>query len=321
MKPKVIIAVVEGAPILDEFSLIHEVAEPIYASTPAEFRAAQREARVMLVWDLGTPLIREVGLGELQWIHTNSIGVNAVATPEAARSDVIVTNTRGLFEAPMAEFVLAGILLHAKSMRRTIEDQRREVWEQRSTQVLRGRHAVVVGAGGVGAEVAMLLRAVGMQADIVGRTRRVDDGPLGLVRGIEELPGLLPVMDDLVLAAPLTDATRGMIGAAELAEMKQGAHVVNVGRGPLLDEDALIAALRSGHIGAATLDVFETEPLAPGHPFWGMENVFVSPHQSADVIGWRRAAVELFVRNLRSWQAGEKLENPVDISTFVFDRS
>ncbi|GLB67168.1 D-2-hydroxyacid dehydrogenase [Arthrobacter mangrovi] len=324
MKPRVIVVLAKDAPVRGDFALIEEVAVPVYVRTAEELCAARRDARVMLVWDLATTLIRDCGPEGLEWIQTNSIGVNAVATPEVAASKVLVTNTRGLFEQPMAEFVLASILLQAKDMRRSIENQRRRVWDQRSTLRLQGRRAAVIGAGGVGARIALLLRTVGMDVDIVGRTPRIDGGAvdgrmLGPVRGMDELPELLPEIDDLVLAAPLTDSTRGLIGARELAVMRPNAHVVNVGRGPLLDEDALLAALQSGRIGAATLDVFETEPLRADHPFWEMENVFVSPHQSADFVGWQRAAVEMFVRNLRRWQQGEQLENVVDLTGFVLD--
>lgn len=324
LKPRIIVVLGKDAPVREDFALIAEVAVPVYVRTIEELRAARRDACVMLVWDLATTLIRDCGPGGLEWIQTNSIGVNAVATPEVAASKVLVTNTRGLFEQPMAEFVLASILLQAKDIRRSMENQRRGVWDKRSTLRLQGRRAAVIGVGGVGARIALLLRAVGMEVDIVGRTPRIDGGAvdgraLGPVRGIDELPRLLPEIDDLVLAAPLTDSTRGLIGAPELAAMRPDSHVVNVGRGPLLDEDALLAALQSRRIGAATLDVFETEPLKADHPFWEMENVIVSPHQSADFVGWQRAAIEMFVRNLRRWQQGEQLENVVDLRGFVLD--
>lgn len=324
MKPEVIVVLAQGAPVREDFAAIEEVATPIYVRTTDEFLAAQRRSKIVLVWDLATTLIRDNGPGSIEWIHTNSVGVNTVATSEVASSNIVVSNTRGLFEQPMAEFVLAGILLHVKGLRQSIENQRIGVWEQRSTSRLHGRKVAVVGAGGVGARIALLLRAAGMDVEIVGRRRREDGGVidgscLGPIRGSDELTALLPELDDLVLAAPLTESTRGMIGAAELAAMKPGAHVVNVGRGPLVDEAALIAALQAGHIGAATLDVFETEPIESTHPFWGMENVLVSPHQSGDFIGWQRAAVELFVHNLDRWQRGEELKNLVDTSSFLLD--
>ena len=321
---EVIVALAAGAKKREEFELIEAAADPIYVRNRDEYLDALRSARVMLVWDLATPLVREVGPGGLQWIHTNSIGVNAVATPEVARSGAVISNTRGLFEQPMAEFVLASILFRVKEMQATLSRQRNRQWLQRPSGRLQGRRAVVVGAGGVGARTALLLRAVGMKVELVGRSARpsggtVDGMPLGPVRGIDELHSLLPVADDLVLAAPLTSETRGMIGAEELRQLRHGAHLVNVGRGALIDESALLGALERGDLGAATLDVFDHEPLPATHPFWGMDNVFVSPHQSADFVGWQRAAVELFLHNLAAWEEGGELCNLVDSRAFAVD--
>ncbi|WP_425280964.1 D-2-hydroxyacid dehydrogenase [Pseudoclavibacter terrae] len=276
----------------------------------------------MFVCDLATSLIRDHGPGKLEWIQTNSIGVDAVATPEVAAAGVLVTNARGIFEQPIAEFVLASILCQVKDLRRTLEDQRRGVWNQRTTANLKGRRAVVVGAGGVGARIAVLLRAVGMDVEIVARTRResggsVDGVRLGPVFGADELRERLAFADDVVIAAPLTLETVGMMDAEAFDSVRPGAHFVNVGRGAIVNDDALLAALRSGRVAAATLDVFSVEPLPRVHPFWEMENVLISPHQSGDVHDWKRSTVELFVRNLRRWRAGEELENRVNTAAFL----
>lgn len=326
MKPKVIVLMEPGSSVLPEYDLISEVAQPIFVRKSEEFLAAREEARAVFVCDLATPLIREHGPGGLEWIQTNSIGVNAVATSEIAAAGVMITNARGLFEQPIAEFVLASLLLHVKGLRRTLDDQRRQVWNQRTTGRLRGRRVLVVGAGGVGGRIALLLRAAGMQVEIVARTARehggvLDSVPLGPVYGTQDLLERLPLADDVVLAAPLTEETQGLVGRTEIAAMRGGAHFVNVGRGALVDEDALIEALSSGKLGAATLDVFQDEPLLPGHPFWTMDNVIVSPHQSGDFHGWKRIAVELFVRNIRRWVAGEELENRVNVDALLLDAS
>src|SRR5262249_54888044 len=130
---------------------------------------------------------------------------------------------------------------------------------------------------------------------------------------IDELDALLPEADDLVLALPLTDTTRGLIDARRLALMRPGARLVNVGRGALVVEDALLAALCGGHLGAAALDVFEHEPLPPDPPCWALDNVLVSPHMAGDLVGWRARVVDRFAANLRRWVAGEPLADVVEL--------
>lgn len=318
MRSRVLVAIAAGARPPGELQALGETAELRCVSRPEEFRLARADADILLVWDLATTLLRDCGPGGLRWIHTNSIGVNAVATPEVAASGVAVTNTRGLFERPMAEYVLGSVLAHTKRLRRTIENQRREAWEQLPSMLLDGRRAVVVGAGGVGRAIADLLGAVGMTVALVGRTRRqAAQDRAWPVHGVDELPSLLEAADDVILAAPLTEATRGMIGAEQFARMREGVHIVNVGRGPLIVEADLIAALRAGKVGGAALDVFDAEPLGPGHPFWSMEQVLVSAHQSASYEGWRRLAVEMFAGNLERWRTGSPLENRVDLDAFL----
>jgi phosphoglycerate dehydrogenase-like enzyme len=133
------------------------------------------------------------------------------------------------------------------------------------------------------------------------------------VQAIDDLDQLLPEADDVVLALPLTEATRGLIDARRLALMRPGARLVNVGRGALVVEEALLDSVRDGHLGAAALDVFEREPLPPDHPFWATDNVLVSPHMSGDLVGWRDRVVDRFAANLRRWVAGDPLADVVDL--------
>lgn len=316
MNPLVVVALAPDAPVPDELARLEQVACPLYVRTAEEFLAARQSSEVMFVWDLKSRLLRDHGPGGIRWVQTNSIGVNAVATPEVVSHGVVVSNTRGLFERPIAEFVLTSVLMQARGTRQLIADQERERWQQRPAGLLQDRRALVVGAGGVGRCTVELLRATGIRAELMGRTPRRDP-ELGAIRGFGELHDMLPEVDDLVLAAPLTDDTRNMIGAPELTAMSPGAHLVNVGRGGLVDENALVAALQDGIIAAATLDVFEHEPLPPGHPFWSMKQVLVSPHSSANFGGWRAKAVELFVENLARWERGESLQNVVDLDGLV----
>ncbi|MGO1543577.1 MAG: D-2-hydroxyacid dehydrogenase [Gulosibacter sp.] len=320
MNTRVIVAVADRETIPPELARLSDVSTPVYVSSPAEYERLRGDAGILLVWDLQTSIVRACGPEGLEWIHTNSIGVNAVATPEVGTANIPVTNTRGIFEQPMAEFVLASILYWAKRFDRSLANQRQRVWSQRPVSRLEGRRAVVIGAGGVGRNIARLLTAVNMDVAVVGRTPRTvrnSDGGQTHIYGVESLPDLLTTADDVVLAVPLTSATQKMIGPAELAAMKPGAHLVNVGRGPLIDELALIDALEAGRLGFATLDVFDEEPLPQDSALWGLSNVLVSPHQSADVAGWRDEALDLFIANLRRWEAGESLENLVDTKQFL----
>ncbi|TDD83470.1 D-2-hydroxyacid dehydrogenase [Saccharopolyspora karakumensis] len=255
-------------------------------------------------------------MGGIQWVHANSVGVDAIVTPELATTSTVVTNTRGVFEPPMAEYVLAMLLYFAKDLGGTVDAQRAARWDKRPTESLRSRRVLLVGPGAVGREIASLLRGAGITVDVVGRTSRTDE-VLGEVRGIGELNALLPQADDLVVALPLTADTRGIIDADVLGRLRPGARVINVGRGPLIDEDAFIAELRAGRLGGAALDVFDQEPLPADHPFWAMDNVMVSPHMAGDAVGWERRSIELFVTNLERWSAGQPLLNIVDKSAFA----
>lgn len=310
-KPRVIVVVPPGrdAPPIDG---LRNEAEFVVVRTADELRAAQPGVEILFLNHYRSELLRIVGPGDLRWIHTSSIGVDALLTHEIIESGLTVTISRNVCERPIAEWVLAAVLLFTKDLRRTLEHQRRAKWVHRETESLLGRRVLLLGPGPVGRETAKLLRAAGLSVEVVGRRAR-DDAELGPIHAVDELDELLPGADDLVLTLPLTEATRGIIDARRLALMRPGARVVNVGRGALIVEDALLAATRDGHIGAAALDVFEQEPLPSDHPFWTMDNVLVSPHMSGDLIGWRGLVVDRFATNLRRWVADEPLFDVVDL--------
>ena len=178
--------------------------------------------------------------------------------------------------------------------------------------MLAGRRVVIVGAGGIGRAIARLSRAVGTTVTGVARTAREGDPDFGWIVAVDHLLAVLPNADFVVLAAPLTAATRGLIDAHALRAMAPGAYLINVGRGPLVREDDLIEAVRQGWIAGAALDVFEQEPLPADHPLWRMPRVLGSPHMSGDFVGWRQALMRQFVDNLRRWLAGEPLHNVID---------
>jgi phosphoglycerate dehydrogenase-like enzyme len=275
--------------------------------------AALNGADVLLAWDFRTPALAEAwsSASRLRWVHTASAGVDNVLTPAVAASAVTVTNSRGVFDSAIAEYVLGLVLAFAKDLAGTWERQNRHVWEHRETERVAGTTAVVVGVGPIGRAIARLLRALDMRVLAVGRTAR-DDPDFGAVMASTDLVRLLPEADYVVLAAPLTEQTRGIVGTAELSAMRPDARLINVGRGELVVEAELVDALRAGRIRGAALDVFEREPLPPGSPLWTLPGVLVSPHMSADAVGWREQLAALFVDNLHRWCAGQPLRNVVD---------
>jgi phosphoglycerate dehydrogenase-like enzyme len=272
--------------------------------------AALPGADVLLAWDFLSHAVPGAwhAADSVRWVHTASAGVDKVTFPELLASDAVLTNSRGIFDRPMAEYVLGCVLAFAKDLPGTLALQSRTQWRHRETEGVAGKRATVVGGGPIGHAIAELLRAVGLRTELVGR--RGGEG----VHPFDALDGLLPTTDFLVLAAPLTDTTRGMLDKAALDALPDSARVINVGRGGLVVEQDLVDALAGRRIAGAALDVFETEPLPDDSPLWAMPNVIVSPHMSGDVVGWRDLLVDLFLDNLTRYRAGEPLRNVVDKS-------
>jgi phosphoglycerate dehydrogenase-like enzyme len=287
-------------------------ADVMVVRTAEEFRAALPGTEILFLNDFRTKLLREVGPGELRWIHTSSIGVDSLMTDEIVNSDIVVSNSRGVCERPIAEWVLGVLLMFTKDLRRTIELQQARTWQHRETEPLLGRKVLVVGPGPVGRETVLLLRAAGMDVTVVGRSAR-EDAQLGPVAGFGDLDRLLGEAEDVVLTLPLTEETRGLFNASRLDKMRSGARLINVGRGAVVVEQDLIDAIDTGHLGGAALDVFEHEPLAAENPLWSRKNILVSPHASGDLIGWRGRVVDCFARNLTRWKANERLHDVVNL--------
>ena len=279
----------------------------------SELESALPDAEIALQWNFASPLLGESfhEARALRWIHVAGAGVDAVLTPEIEASDVTITNARGVFNRSIAETVAAMMLVFAKDILTTIDLQGREEWLHRETEMLSGQTAVVVGAGEIGRAINGILRSLGV--DVIGvATVERPDPDFGVLRSIDQLDDLLPRADFVVVILPLTEFTRGLFGPDQFRLMKKTARFINVGRGELVDEDALVDALRSNEIAGAALDVFRTEPLPSGHPLWGMPNVIVSPHMSADFHGSLEALGDQFVDNLEKWLTGEPLLNVVD---------
>lgn len=266
-------------------------------------------ADVLLVWDFTSDAVRRAWPGEgprPRWVHTASAGVDHLLCPELAASDTVVTNARGVFDGPIAEYVAGLVLAFAKDLPRTLRLQRERTWLHRETRRVAGTRACVVGSGPIGRAVAGTLEALGVRTALVGRAARAG------VHGPEDLDRLLAHADWVVAAAPLTEETRGMFDARRFGLMQPSAHFVNVGRGELVVEEALVRAVRDRWISGAALDVFTAEPLAAGSPLWELEGVVLSPHMSGDTVGWRDELAAQFVELYELWEAGRPLVNVVD---------
>jgi phosphoglycerate dehydrogenase-like enzyme len=268
-------------------------------------------ADVLLVWDFTSDAVPRAWPGtgpRPRWVHTASAGVDRLLSPELAESDTVLTNARGIFEQPIAEYVTGLVLAMAKDFPGTLELQRRHRWQHRETLRVAGSQATVVGAGPIGRAIAGALRGLGVGVALVGRTARPG------VHGSQELAQLLPRADWVICATPLTEATRGMFDARLFEAMPPSARFINVGRGPQVVQDDLVTALTRRWIAGAALDVFESEPLAEDSPLWDVPGLIVSPHMSGDTVGWRDALAEQFMDLYQTWAAGEPLprENVVD---------
>ncbi len=296
-----------GTQVLDDLAEVRYVTEN-------DLVDALPGADVLFVWDFRSQALAKAwpSAGALRWVHAGSAGVNHVLVPEVVDSEIVVTNSRGVFDEPMAEYVLALALAFAKDLPTTLGLQRERRWRHRETERLGGRRALVAGTGPIGRAIGRTLAAAGMAVTGVGRQARESDPDLGSVLATERLAEGLAEADYVVLAAPLTDATRGMIDAAALAAMKPTARLINVGRGPLVVQEDLVEALAAGRLAGAALDVFADEPLPAESPLWTMPNVIVSPHMSGDVVGWRSELVALFHDNLTRYLDGRPLRNVVD---------
>jgi len=224
----------------------------------------------------------------------------------------VLTTASGVHAQPLAEFCLMAILMFSKGLLRTLHDQANKHWQQYSVTDLAGRTLLIVGAGKIGQELARMAQALHMKVIGVKRSvAGVDPAALALdeVYALDSLPQLLPQAEYLVLITPHTPETERMIGAQELALLPDGAVLINIGRGALVDEPALIAALRAGRLGGAALDVFAQEPLPSDSPLWELPNVLVSPHSGGTSDRENERIVDLFCDNLRRWLDQQPLRN------------
>jgi phosphoglycerate dehydrogenase-like enzyme len=259
----------------------------------------------------------------LQWIHSPAAGVGGMLFPAMVQSDVVISNSRGVSAGTIAEHVIAVTLVLFRKLTLAFRSQAAREWAQDEilaaphVRTIAGASALIVGLGSIGSATARLLNALGARVTGIRRhpAARASHG-VARTAGPDELLTLLPEADLVVLAAPQTRDTRGLIGARELAAMRRDAVLVNVSRGRLVDEAALVEALTAPAatrtIGAAALDVFEHEPLDVQSPLWSLPNVLITPHMAGFAADRWDAVTDLFAENLRRFESGQPLRNIVD---------
>ena len=283
-------------------------------SSEGEIKEEIDDAQILFLrWGLDQDVFQRLvtETPNLEWIHTISAGVEHVLFPELIESDIVLTNASGVFNVPIAETVLGYMLAVVKRLPDFLAQQRDHRWKTRRLEELRGQTVGIVGMGDIGTEVGRLCQAFGMTV------RGLQRHPEPKEYADEVLPtrwlhDLLSRSDFVVIAAPLTEETRGMIGAPEIAAMKPDAWLVNIARGAIVDQDALIEALEAERIGGACLDVFAEEPLPEESPLWDLPNVILTPHNSWSSPHLEERAADLFLENLRRYVTGEPLLNVVD---------
>jgi phosphoglycerate dehydrogenase-like enzyme len=265
---------------------------------------------------------------DLTWVHSATSGVERALTPAALARDVLVTNARGVFSRPIAEHVLLMILAVSRHLPELMELQRERTWQPLEGRELRELTIGIVGYGSLGRSVASLASSFGSRVIAMRRRPTATDGAgpapgddgddfpfeprLDRVVGPDGLHELLAESDFVVLAAPLTPETEGMIDEAALAAMRREAWLINVARGRLIDDTALIRALRDHRIGGAALDAFRDEPLPQGSPYWELPNVILTPHTAWSSARVLDRSIDLFCDNLVRFSRGEALRNVVD---------
>ncbi len=287
----------------------------VVGSDTAMFADAAKEATVILNWSGSGELLRAVFAmaKNVRWVHSRAAGLDKVLFPELVESDVPLTNGSGVFSSSLAEFVLGAILYFAKDFRRMVRNQQAGVWEEFDIEEIAGQTVGIVGYGDIGRAVAVRVRAMGMH--VLATKRHVSQTADALVEQFykpEAQREMLARCDYVVAAAPLTAETLHMISDAEFAVMKPTAVVINVGRGPVIDEAAIVRALTAKRIKGAALDVFEHEPLPPGDPMYRLENVLLSPHTADHTADWLDQAVRFFLEQYGRFEKGAPLENVID---------
>jgi phosphoglycerate dehydrogenase-like enzyme len=287
----------------------------ILVRKPADLGAAAGSPVVILAWSGPKQLLRDVFLSctNVLWVHSRSAGLDSLLFPELVSSNVPLTNGSGVFSLSLGEFALAAILYFAKDFRRMVRNQMAGVWEQFDVDEIDTQTVGIVGYGDIGRAVAKRAHPMGMT--VLALKRHPPEQADPLVDKFYKQDGLLEMLsrcDYVVVTLPLTAETRHMISDKEFAAMKPTGVIVNVGRGPVIDQAAMVRALKENRIKGAGLDVFEQEPLPSGDPMYQLENVLLSPHCADHTKEWLNRAMRFFLQQYERFVTGDPLENVVD---------
>lgn len=281
----------------------------VAVSTPADAEAHVGQADVIAGWGFPPALLKEAG--NLRWFHKFAAGVDDIVSADTLPETAALTRTDGrVFGRRMAEYVIAYMLAFTQNIPRILTQQAERQWKPFLTQRVAGKTVGIAGVGDIGQEIVR--RAAALDMRVVGWRRSAEDveGVERMYVGADEFQPFLAACDFIVVVLPLTEETRGLFDEDAFAAMRDGVYIINVGRGPIVQEDALIKALDSGKVAGATLDVFDVEPLPEEHPFWRMDNVIVTPHMSGPTVAEEVTAP--FLENMERFLAGRPLLKQVD---------
>jgi len=296
---------------------VTSVFEIMYADMAGDAAAGRKLDAILadaeIMYGFGLPKDVVTRSPKLKWVQMTSAGVDRFLTDEVRSSSIIMTNVRGMHAVPIGEFVLCEMLMFAKGAPQCFQQKEGKQWKPFMPAVLHSKTVGIVGLGAIGREIARLSKAFGMEvlavrrSDKFKRARYVDH-----IFRRRKLKDMLSRCDYVVLTLPSTAETRNMIGEPELHSMKPTAHLINVSRGNVVDEEALIKALEENRIAGAGLDVFKVEPLPANSRLWNMSNVIFSPHIAGGMEGYAEQATDIFCENLKRYLAGKKLLRVVD---------
>jgi len=270
-------------------------------------------AEALLRWEMSGRVVGELvsRMPHLRWMHTPSAGVDHILKPEVIQHPLVLTNSAGVHAIPIAEHVLTMLLVVAKKVRTYLANQHNHTWEHPRAAEAYGATLGIVGTGHIGQELAR--RAQGLDMHVIGTRRHPTPTPfVDQIYGYDQLHTMLAQADYVAITCPLTPETNGLIGPNALQAMKETAWLINIARGRIIQEEALLQALQAGTIAGACLDVFHQEPLPPENPFWDLPNVIVTPHNSWSSPHTRARAIEFYLENLQRFLHGEPLLNVVD---------
>jgi phosphoglycerate dehydrogenase-like enzyme len=308
-----------GRPVWWVYAEEREPREETEEEARANLAAILAEAEVLFTSTVIPPDIAGRA-PKLRWVQITAAGVEGLVDSEFARSGGTLTSASGIHAVPIGEYVMGAMLAFAKGLPAAMRARADRTWRPYLAEELHGKTVGILGLGAIGSYVAKLAKADGMRVLAIRRSvQRREAGEKAGIADVDELlppsdlPYLLSQADYVVIAVPLTPESRRLVGERELQLMRPTARLINISRGAVIDETALVRALKEGWIAGAALDVFEQEPLAPDSELWGMDNVILTPHISGGTPVYMERAVELFSENLRRYLAGEPLRNAVDL--------